>query len=108
MLRAMIATAGFYLIFFGIVTVAGGVMGFLKAKSKASLIAGSISGVLLLAAGLLARQGDKKGLILGLVVAIALLGRFGVVFAKTRAMVPAGIMALLSVIGIVMSASSLF
>jgi uncharacterized membrane protein (UPF0136 family) len=104
----MNATAGFYLLFFGIVTVAGGVMGFLKAKSKASLIAGSISGVLLVAAGLLARQGDRRGLILGVVVAVALLGRFGAVFAKTRAMVPAGIMALLSTIAVVLTASSLF
>src|SRR5687768_16750468 len=104
----MITTAGFYLLFFGIVSVAGGVMGFLKAKSKASLIAGSISGVLLVAAGLLARQGDKKGLILGLVVGIALLGRFGAVFAKTRAMVPAGIIALLSVIAVVITAASFF
>ena len=104
----MIGPAGFYLIFFGVVTIAGGVMGFLKAKSKASLIAGSISGVLLVAAGLLARQGNRNGHILGLVVAVALLGRFGVVFAKTRAMVPAGIMSLLSAIGIVLTATSLF
>jgi uncharacterized membrane protein (UPF0136 family) len=104
----MIGTAGFYLIFFGVVTVAGGVMGFVKAKSRASLIAGSISGVLLVAAGVLARQGDRNGLILGVVVSIALLGRFGAVFAKTRAMIPAGIMTLLAIVGIVMTASSLF
>lgn len=104
----MIATAGFYLIFFGVVTAVGGVMGFVKAKSKASLIAGSISGILLVVAGLLARQGNKNGLILGLVVAVALLGRFGAVFAKTRAMVPAGIMSLLSVIAIAVTATSFF
>jgi uncharacterized membrane protein (UPF0136 family) len=102
----MITTAGFYLIFFGVVTVAGGVMGFVKAKSKASLIAGSISGVLLVAAGLLARQGNTRGLVLGAIVSGMLLGRFGVVFAKTRAMVPAGIMMILAAIGIVIAASS--
>src|SRR5688572_26957644 len=104
----MIGTAGFYLIFFGVVTVAGGVMGFVKAKSRASLIAGSISGILLVAAGVLARQGNRNGLILGLVVAVALLGRFGAVFAKTRAMMPAGVMSLLAVIAIAVTASSLF
>jgi uncharacterized membrane protein (UPF0136 family) len=104
----MNATAGFYLIFFGVVTVAGGVMGFLKAKSKASLIAGSISGALLVVAGVLTRQGNRTGLVLGLVVALALLGRFGAVFAKTRAMVPAGVMALLATICAVLTATALF
>lgn len=104
----MIGTAAFYLIFFGIATIGGGVMGFVKAKSKASLIAGSISGVLLVVAGLLARSGNANGLILGAVVSLALLGRFGAVFAKTRAMMPAGVMTLLAVIGLALSASSFF
>jgi uncharacterized membrane protein (UPF0136 family) len=103
---AMIATVGFYLIFFGVVTAAGGVMGFLKAKSKASLIAGTISGALLVVAGMMARQGNRMGVVLGLVVSLALPGRFGVVFAKTRAMIPAGIMLLLATIGIVLTAAS--
>ena len=103
---AMIATVGFYLIFFGVVTIAGGVMGYLKAKSKASIIAGTISGALLVAAGVMARQGNRTGLVLGIVVSLALAGRFGVVFAKTRAMVPAGIMSMLAAIGIVLTAAS--
>ena len=103
----MIGTAAFYLIFFGIATIGGGVMGFVKAKSKASLIAGSISGILLVVGGLLARQGNTKGLILGAIVSVLLLGRFGAVFAKSRVMVPAGIMCLLSVIGLVFSVTSL-
>jgi uncharacterized membrane protein (UPF0136 family) len=104
----MIATAGFYLIFFGVVSALGGLMGFLKAKSKASLVAGTISGALLVVAGVLARQGNKAGLILGIVVALALAGRFAVVFAKTRQMAPAGVMTILGVIAIVLSASSFF
>lgn len=104
----MIGTAAIYLIFFGVVTALGGVMGFVKAKSKASLIAGSISGVLLVVAGLLARQGHKAGLILGIVVSVALLGRFGAVFARTRAMAPAGIMTLLAFIAIIINATSFF
>jgi uncharacterized membrane protein (UPF0136 family) len=104
----MIGTAGFYLIFFGVVTVAGGVMGFVKAKSKPSLIAGSISGILLVAAGLLARHGNKAGLVLGIVVSVALLGRFGAVFAKSRAMVPAGIMTILAAIATIIGATSFF
>lgn len=104
----MIATAGFYLVFFGVVSALGGLMGFLKAKSKASLIAGAISGVLLAIAGVLTRQGNKAGLILGIVVAVALVGRFGAVFARTRQMAPAGVMTLLGTIAIVVSATAFF
>lgn len=104
----MIATAGIYLLFFGVVTIAGGIMGFVKAKSKASIIAGTIAGALLIGAGILARQGNRAGIYLGLVVAVALLGRFGAVFAKTRAMAPAGVMTLLSVMGIAIMIGALF
>jgi uncharacterized membrane protein (UPF0136 family) len=104
----MISAAGFYLIFFGIATIGGGVIGFLKAKSKASIIAGTISGALLILAGVMARGGNKNGLLLAIVVSLALLGRFGVAFAKTRAMVPAGIMSMLGAIAIVLSAASWF
>lgn len=104
----MIATAGLYLIFFGVVSALGGLMGFLKAKSKASLIAGAISGALLVVAGVLARQGHKAGPILGIVVALALVGRFGAVFARTRQMAPAGVMTILGAIAIVLSATAFF
>lgn len=104
----MIATAGFYLIFFGVVSALGGLMGFLKAKSKASLIAGAISGALLVTAGVLCRQGHEAGPILGIVVAVALVGRFGAVFARTHQMMPAGIMTILGAIAVVISATAFF
>src|SRR4051794_8264502 len=44
---SMFDLARIYLFGFGALTIAGGVMGFVKAKSRASLIAGTISGVLL-------------------------------------------------------------
>ena len=39
----MLELARIYLFVFGVLTIAGGVMGFVKAKSKPSLIAGGIS-----------------------------------------------------------------
>ena len=42
-----------YFIIFGLLTIAGGVMGYVKAGSTVSLIAGSISGLLLLLAAFL-------------------------------------------------------
>jgi hypothetical protein len=44
----MIGPAKIYFIVFGVLTIAGGVMGYAKAGSTASIIAGSICGILLL------------------------------------------------------------
>jgi uncharacterized membrane protein (UPF0136 family) len=94
-----------YLFVFGVLTVVGGVMGFVKAKSNASLIAGGISGVLLLVAGYLMGSANLQiGLILGLVVCVALAGRFVPSYLKTKKAMPAGMMAVLSVLGTVLGA----
>src|SRR5207244_4438726 len=47
--------AKIYFIVFGVLTIAGGVVGYVKADSVASIIAGSITGILLLVAALLYR-----------------------------------------------------
>ncbi len=57
--------------------VFGGVMGYVKAKSKASLIAGSITGGLLLLGAFMIAQGITGGAILGIVVSLLLIGQFG-------------------------------
>jgi uncharacterized membrane protein (UPF0136 family) len=94
-----------YLFVFGVLTVVGGVMGFVKAKSNASLIAGGVSGVLLLVAGYLMGSANLQiGLILGLVVCVALAGRFVPSYLKTKKPMPAGMMAVLSVLGTVLGA----
>ena len=98
-----------YLFVFGVLTVAGGIMGFVKARSKASLIAGGISGVALMAAGhLIGTARIQPGLILGLVVSLALAGQFVPKFLRTRKFMPAGMMAILGVIGLVLTALCLF
>ena len=96
-----------YLFLFGALTIAGGVMGFVKAKSRASLIAGGISGALLLVAGWLVSTGGRSGLVLGLVVALALAMRFVMTFKKSGKMMPAGMMAIASVVGVVLTAAAL-
>jgi uncharacterized membrane protein (UPF0136 family) len=93
-----------YLLVFGVLSIAGGVMGFVKAKSNASLLAGGIAGALLLLAGyLLGTANARAGLILGVVVSVVLAGRFVPSFLKTKKAMPAGLMALLSVVGAVLT-----
>lgn len=97
----MIGPAKIYFIIFGLLTIAGGVMGYVRAGSMASIIAGSISGILLLVAAFLLPGNALAGLALAGIVSVALAGRFIPAFLKTGALMPAGLMSLLSVLGIV-------
>ncbi len=90
-----------YFIIFGLLTIAGGVMGYVKAGSTASLIAGGISGLLLLVAAFLLPSHAVAGLVLALLVSLLLAGRFLPAFFKSGKMMPSGVMALLSILGIV-------
>lgn len=103
----MIDLTRIYYFIFGALTIAGGVMGFVKAGSKASLIAGGVSGLLLLVAGWLVRDKVYVGLGLGLVISLALAGRFAPIFLETKKFMPAGMMTILSAIGIVITALAL-
>jgi uncharacterized membrane protein (UPF0136 family) len=90
-----------YFYVFAALTIGGGVMGFVKAKSRASLIAGSVSGGLLLAAGWLVQSAHAMpGFILGGLVSLALVGRFAPAYRKQHKFFPAGLMAVLGITGI--------
>ena len=76
-------------------------MGYVKAGSHASLIAGSLSGILLLLAAFLLPSHGPLGLSLGGIVSLLLIGYFLPAFFRTGKMMPAGMMSLLSVLGMV-------
>lgn len=99
----MIGPTKIYFVVFGLLTIVGGVMGYVKAGSTASIIAGSISGILLLVAAYLLPGQLELGLVLAAVISIALAGRFVPAFMKTGHVMPAGLMSVLSVIGIIMA-----
>jgi uncharacterized membrane protein (UPF0136 family) len=90
-----------YFLIFGILTIAGGVMGYVKAGSTASIIAGSISGLLLLVAAFLLPSQVVVGLTIGLIVSVLLAAQFVPAFLRTGKIMPAGMMSLLSILGIV-------
>ena len=97
----MFSPTKIYFIVFGLLTIAGGVMGYVKAGSTASLIAGSVSGILLLVAAFLLPGHVVVGLVLGGVVSLLLAAQFLPAFFRTGKMMPAGMMSLLSILGIV-------
>ena len=100
----MLEIAKNYYFVFGGLAIAGGIMGFVKKGSMASLIAGGLSGILLLIAALWLKDKPQNGLILGAVVSLALAGRFLPAFLKKFDWMPAGLMAVLSVIGLIITA----
>jgi uncharacterized membrane protein (UPF0136 family) len=99
----MLGAAKVYFIIYGLLTIAGGIVGYVKAGSVISIIAGSISGLLLLVAAFLLPDHKTAGLIVGLVVSVLLAGQFVPKFFSTHKVMPAGLMSVLSVIGIVVA-----
>jgi uncharacterized membrane protein (UPF0136 family) len=99
----MIGPAKIYFIVFGILTIAGGIVGYVKAGSTISIIAGSISGVLLLVAAWLMPEHQAAGLIMALVVSVLLAGQFVPKFLRTYKIMPAGLMSVLSALGIIVA-----
>ena len=99
----MIGPAKIYFIIFGLLTIVGGVIGFVKAGSTASLVAGAISGIALLVAAFLLPGNVAVGLIIAGVVSLLLAGRFIPSFMQTGKIMPAGLMAILSAIGVIMA-----
>src|SRR5256714_14811380 len=93
--------AKIYFIVFGALTIAGGIVGYVKAGSAASIIAGSITGVLLLVAAFLLPEHRAIGLATALIVSLLLAAQFVPKFLKTGRMMPAGLMSALSVVGII-------
>ncbi len=99
----MIGPAKIYFLIFGLLTIVGGVIGYVKAGSTASIIAGAISGIALIVAAYLLPGNVVLGLVVAGVVSILLAGRFIPAFMQTGKIMPAGLMAVLSAIGVVVA-----
>ena len=92
-----------FLFAFGAFTIIGGIIGYVKAKSRASLIAGTVSGALLMLAGwLVGHSGARPGVFLALGVSAALVVRFGKAFKTTKKVFPALVITLLGLVAIVL------
>ncbi|HJW39124.1 MAG TPA: TMEM14 family protein [Candidatus Udaeobacter sp.] len=95
--------AKIYFIVFGLLTIVGGIIGYVKAGSVASIIAGSITGVLLLVAAFVLPEHRMVGLATALIVSLLLAAQFIPKFLRTGRVMPAGIMSVLSVIGVIVA-----
>lgn len=94
-------TASILVYVYAALVIFGGLFGFLKAKSLPSLIMGGVGGLALIAAGYALGHGLTWGLPLALVLSAALLIFFSLRYSRTRAFMPGGLMAILSLLTLI-------
>lgn len=92
----------FIAIIYGIITLVGGVIGYLKAKSKPSLISGVLSALLLFIAAFLESQGYDLGRVFAQVITIVLIIVFALRLQKTGKFMPSGLMLMTGVFTLIM------
>jgi uncharacterized membrane protein (UPF0136 family) len=86
---------------YGILAIVGGIIGYAQARSKVSLISGTISGALLILGGVLALAGMGWGLGLAAIVSAVLIVVFAIRLSKTRKFMPAGLMIIAGVVTLI-------
>lgn len=104
----IVAIAPWFLLLYAVLVIVGGVLGYVKAQSKASLISGLVSGVALLGAWLITWQSYNVGIALAACFALVLLVVFALRFRKTGKFMPAGLMAGLNLVATVIFAIAWF
>ncbi|MBD2036338.1 TMEM14 family protein [Leptolyngbya sp. FACHB-321] len=93
---------------YALLVAIGGVIGYVKAKSNQSLISGLGSGVALAIAWYISLQNPTVGLALAAVIALALLVVFALRFRATGKFMPAGLLAILSLVMTVLFVTAFF
>jgi uncharacterized membrane protein (UPF0136 family) len=86
---------------YALLVTAGGILGYVKARSRPSLISGLISGLALAIAWYTSLQNLKAGLVLATLFALGLLIVFALRFRRTNKWMPAGLMEIVSLIATV-------
>lgn len=86
------------LLIYGILMSLGGVIGFLKAKSRPSLIAGLISGGLVITAYSVSLRNPNTGFLMGAGVTSLLTIVFAIRLAKTKKFMPSGLLLIFTLI----------
>jgi len=87
---------------YGVIMILGGIAGFARVGSKASLISGVGFGLMLLLSGIGVWNGSQNSLIVAILIALLLVVLFAIRYVKKRRFMPAGVLAILSLVAVVM------
>ncbi|PZD72349.1 hypothetical protein C1752_03936 [Acaryochloris thomasi RCC1774] len=85
---------------YGLLNIAGGVMGYVKSKSKISLIMGCFFGMLLVVGAIATLKGSAIGLSMATVITGILVVVFGIRWVKTQKVMPSGLMVILGAVSL--------
>jgi uncharacterized membrane protein (UPF0136 family) len=86
---------------YGVIMILGGVMGYVRVGSKASLLSGVGLGLGLLASGYGVWHGSENSIVAAEIIALLLLVLFAIRYAKKRRFMPAGMLAVLSLVAVI-------
>lgn len=92
---------------YGVIMILGGIAGFVRVGSRASLISGVGFGLVLLVSGFGVWRGSQTCLVAAVVIALLLVVLFAMRYAKKQRFMPAGMLAILSLVAAVMFALAL-
>ena len=92
---------------YGVIMILGGIAAFVRVGSKASLISGVGFGLVLLVSGYGVWKGSQNSLIGAIVIASLLVVLFAIRYAKKRRFMPAGMLAVLSLIAAIVFVQAL-
>ncbi len=88
-------------VFYGLLSIGGGVMGYIKSQSKVSLISGGVSGLLLLILAGMMNLGAQWAVIAAAIIISLLVVIFIVRWFKTKKLMPAVPMIFFGVVSLV-------
>lgn len=93
---------GIVILLYGLLVLGGGIIGYTASGSMASVIAGGVFGLGLLASGLGVLRGKDMGFIIAPTLTVLLTMFFGYRFAQSGEFMPSGLMGVLGLVALVL------
>ena len=90
------------IVVYGVLVGLGGILGYVKAQSRPSLLFGLASAIALLVCGWLASGQNPIGIKGAIGIGLLLSVFFGIRYARTRKLMPAGLMTVLSLVAVIL------
>lgn len=89
-------------VFYGLLSIVGGVIGYIKSQSKVSLISGGVSGLLLLILAGIMNAGNQWAVTVSAIIIALLIVVFVVRWFKTKKLIPAVPMIFFGVVSLIL------